>query len=156
MDSYGIYYLINDYAALDHSESCFGSSFVTFGNGDSIPIVQIGHSFMSTYHHNHLFLKNVLHALDLSRNFLFVHTLYQDNNALVQLHANSFCVKEEHTRRVMIQGKLDHGLYHLKHAPKYSNDSLCNVSYFLDVVSSNYVNNFLFGTNALHIPLMLF
>ena len=44
---------------------------------------------------------------------LNVHKLCVDNKVVVELHANFFVVNDQVTKKTLIQGKIDNGLYKL-------------------------------------------
>lgn len=85
------HHLTNDDATLNYWKYYFISSYVIIGNGDSIGTAC--HSSISTSHNTHIFLKIVLHTPNVLHNLVYFHKLCKDNNALVEFHAYSFCVK---------------------------------------------------------------
>lgn len=118
------HHLTNDVDNLDHGMPYCGSHSVIIGDGNSIPIIHIGHSYVSTHSGSHIFLRNVLHTPDVSYNLDYVHKLCQDNSALIKFHANTLCVKEERTKRTLAHGKAEKGLYTINHAIICGNDTV--------------------------------
>lgn len=54
----------------------------------------------------YMFLTLLLYLLN-------VHKLCVDNKVVVELHANFFVVNDQVTKKTLIQGKIDNGLYKL-------------------------------------------
>lgn len=99
MESWATYHLTND---ANDGKPYFGSYYITIGDGNSVPIKQVGQSHVSTNSGSHFVLHNVLHALNISHNLAFMHKFCQDNNVLVKFYSNTFWVKKELTKRILV------------------------------------------------------
>ena len=83
---------------------------VMVGNGKTINISHIGNISIPT-HSKFLKLRHVLHTLEISKQLIGVTKLCFDNNAYVQqFHPTFFLVKDQCSKKVLLQGHLDHGL----------------------------------------------
>jgi len=92
------------------------SSYITVGNGSSIPICSRGTSTLSIA--DHIFqLNNVLVAPHLVRNLLSVRQLTRDNNCSIEFDAFGFSVKDPKTRTVIFRCNSDGDLYTIPSAP---------------------------------------
>jgi histone deacetylase 1/2 len=52
-----------------------------------------------------LLLNNVLYAPTENKNLIAVHRFTSENNALVEFHPDLFLVKDQATKRVLLQGR---------------------------------------------------
>jgi histone deacetylase 1/2 len=75
-------------------------------------INHIGHAIVRTPTRN-LHLNNVLHVPQAKKNLVSVHRLAKDNNAFLEFHPDSFFIKDQATRRTLLEGKCRSGLYPL-------------------------------------------
>lgn len=76
-------------------------------------IHHIGHSSLQTPVQS-LQLNNVLHIPQVTRNLLSIHRLANDNNIFFEFHPSYFLVKDRLTKRLLLQGKCERGLYPIK------------------------------------------
>jgi histone deacetylase 1/2 len=76
-------------------------------------IDHIGHSVLHTPSRN-LILKNILHVPQASKNLASFHRIAKDNNAFLEFHPNHFLIKEQATKRTLLRGKFEGGLYPMK------------------------------------------
>ena len=95
-------------------------------NGPGKDIKHIGQSTVSTYDRD-LHLKNILHVPQSSKSLLSAHRLAFDNNAFVEIHPNSFFIKDQATRRTLLQGRCRRGLYSLSSIPSSSSKQVLGV-----------------------------
>jgi histone deacetylase 1/2 len=67
-----------------------------------------------------LHLKNILHVPKAKKNLVYVHRLAADNNAYFEFHPNFFLVKDQETKKTLLEGRCKGGLYllFLSHARK--------------------------------------
>ncbi|KAJ0507849.1 putative GAG-pre-integrase domain-containing protein [Helianthus annuus] len=108
----------NDHAAtnfesLDNSKAYYGNDSLFVGNGQPLPILNIGSTKIYSPNKT-LTLSNVLHVPQLKRNFLSVQNFCVDNNVFFEFHASYFVVKDESTRTILLTGPSEHGLYSLR------------------------------------------
>jgi histone deacetylase 1/2 len=73
-------------------------------------IRHIGHSLIHTPNHD-LHLKNILHVPNATKSLLSTSRLAKDNHAFVEYWPNSFFIKDQDTREVLLQGNCVGGLY---------------------------------------------
>jgi hypothetical protein len=76
-------------------------------------INHVGHSVLQTPT-RHLNLNHILHVPHSSKNLLSVNHLAQDNNAFLEFHPDHFAIKEQDTKRTLLRGPCEGGLYPLK------------------------------------------
>jgi hypothetical protein len=60
-----------------------------------------------------LFLNNVLHVPSTAKNLVSVHKLASDNHAHFEFHRNHFFIKDQTTKKTLLEGKCRGGLYPL-------------------------------------------
>ena len=68
-----------------------GIEQVSMGNGQSIPINNIGNGQLCIKLYNFR-LQNLLHSSRISSNLLYVHKLYKDNNCSCYFDSNKFFI----------------------------------------------------------------
>lgn len=81
-------------------------------NGNGVSIEHIGDTHLSTPTTSFL-LRNVLHVPLVNKNLLFVHRFTLDTNTYIEFHPWHFLVKEQGSRKVLLQDLNDNGLYKL-------------------------------------------
>jgi hypothetical protein len=87
-----------------------GSDQVVVGNGQSIPINNIGNGQLCTKFYNFR-LHNLLHSSKNSLNLLSVHKLCKDNNCSCYFDSNKFLIQDLPSRKVLYKGLSRNGLY---------------------------------------------
>jgi hypothetical protein len=87
-----------------------GNDQVHAANGVGMNITHIGESIIPTHDQN-LHLKDVLLVPDAKKNLTSAHRLTSDNNTFVEIHPKFFCVKDQVTRKVLLDGPCKDGLY---------------------------------------------
>lgn len=104
---------------------------LTIGNGESIPICHTGSATLNSS--KPIFLKNIIHSPQISKNLISVSQLTAHNNKLVKFDSNFFFVKDKTTKKVLLQGRSKDGLYQLQqtHIPSFqqSNNTSCHPSH---------------------------
>lgn len=90
-----------------------GNDQIHTASGTGMEIQQIGQSIVRFPDHKFL-LNNVLYAPKPSKNLIFVHRFTTDNDAFVEFHPNFFLVKDRATKRVLLRGRCQGGLYPLR------------------------------------------
>lgn len=70
---------------------------------------------MNTFSHknddNKFVLKNILHVPKIAKNLHSVSQIIIDNSIYLEFHLEFCCVKDKLMGKVLMQGKLNHGLY---------------------------------------------
>ena len=79
-------------------------------------ITHVGHCTVQSLPHK-IHLRNVLHVLVASKSLVSVNRLTRDNNAFVEFHPDYFSIKEAATKRTILRGKAEGGLYPIKSLP---------------------------------------
>lgn len=79
-------------------------------------ISHIGHSIVKTPSRD-LHLKNILYVPNANKNLVFVHRLATDNSAFLEFHPNFFLIKNQVTKKTLLRGRCQQGLYSLPSAP---------------------------------------
>ena len=97
-----------------------GTDQVHTANGAGMRINQIGQSIVHTPNRN-LVLKNVLYVPEANKNLASVHCLTSDNNAFIEYHPDHFLIKDQVTRKTLVRGGCEGGLYPLKSFRSTSN-----------------------------------
>jgi histone deacetylase 1/2 len=92
-------------------------------SGSAMDIHHIGHSVIHTPSHD-LHLKNILHVPEATKSLVSTSHLAHGNHAFVEYWPNSFFVKDQDTKEVLLQGRCVNGLYPL---PSSSSLSLGHV-----------------------------
>ena len=99
-----------------------GNNHVTVGNGQALPINNIGNGILKTPLFN-FNLRNIRHVPRIASNLLSIHKLAKDNNCRCRFDADYFCIQYLHLGRVLNKGLSENGLY-----PIYPNKTHDNVS----------------------------
>jgi histone deacetylase 1/2 len=90
-------------------------------NGSGMDISYIGHSILHTPH-SQIRLNKILHVPQAHKSLISVNRLARDNNAFLEFHPNDFFIKEQGTKRTLLHGRCEGGLYPLK--PSHNNQAL--------------------------------
>ena len=90
----------------------FGPDQVQIGNGKGLHIKHVGSAkFCSPYNSDIMSLKNLLHVPEITKNLLSVSKFCVDNNVFFEFHAFSYFVKDQTSKVILLEGKLNNGLY---------------------------------------------
>jgi hypothetical protein len=73
-------------------------------------ISHIGHATIHTPSNHDIHLRNILHVPEAQKNLISVHHLATDNSAFLEFHPNYFLVKDQDTKKVILEGECRHGL----------------------------------------------
>jgi hypothetical protein len=77
-------------------------------------ISHVGNASIHTPMHNHdLILKDVLCVPSAHKNLVSVHRLAKDNKAYLEFHPSFFLIKDQTSKRVILRGRCEGGLYPL-------------------------------------------
>jgi hypothetical protein len=87
-----------------------GSEQVSVGNGQNLPIQNIGNSHLHTKFHNFQ-LRNVLHVPRIASNLLLVHKLCLHNHCSCYFDANKLLIQDLPTGRLLYKGLSKNGVY---------------------------------------------
>ncbi|KAJ0038173.1 hypothetical protein Pint_23362 [Pistacia integerrima] len=87
-----------------------GNDKVTVGNGGGLVITNTGSSMLLNSK-NKFLLHNILHCPHASSNLLSIQKFCSDNSCYFVLTASHFFVKDLQTRKILMQGQSEGGLY---------------------------------------------
>jgi hypothetical protein len=117
---------LTDTGATDHLTSNLGNltgqtpykghDQVAVGNGQSIPINNVGTGQLSTQFYNFR-LHNLLHSPKISSNLLSVHKLCKHNNCSCYFDSNKFLIQDLPSGKVLYRGLSENGLYPIHTQP---------------------------------------
>jgi hypothetical protein len=120
VDSGATDHITGDLEKLSIRDKYRGGEQVLTANGAGMNINHIGHSTLYSPIRD-IHLHNVLHVPSSNKNLVSAHRLVKDNNAFLELHPKHFSLKEQVTRKILLEGQCEGGLYPLKpHAQKPS------------------------------------
>ena len=110
LDSGASHHLTQTAGNLTNSTPYTGTDRVTVGNGKKLSISNLGSKNLFSNSHSFKPIK-FYHVPFLSANLISVAKFCSDNATIIEFHSNSFFVKDQSTRMVLAQGKLENGLY---------------------------------------------
>lgn len=95
-----------------------------------------------------LHLQHILHVPELTKNLLSISKLTKDNHVFVEFHCDKYLGKDKVTKKILLEGKVENGLYNLKlptqlnngqpcHGKSYATKHLCFLSNFKSVQQSS-------------------
>jgi hypothetical protein len=87
-----------------------GSDQVKAANSTGVHINLIGHSIIPTTYRP-LHLKNVLHVPRAHKHLVSTRRFNLDNHTFIELHPHCFLIKDQVTKKVLLQGPCSGGLY---------------------------------------------
>jgi histone deacetylase 1/2 len=90
-----------------------GHDQVHSASGTGMTIDHIGSSVLHTPSSN-IHLNKILHVPKASKNLLSVHRLAKDNHAFLEFYPDYFSIKDQGTRKTLLRGRCEGGLYPLK------------------------------------------
>jgi len=118
VDSGALDHITSDLEKLSFRDKYHGGEQVLSANGAGMTINHVGHSVLQSTVRN-IHLNNVLHVPSATKNLVSAHRLVKDNNAFLELHPKYFSLKEQVTRKTLLEGECEGGLYPLKpHHPQ--------------------------------------
>lgn len=97
---------------LTQSTPYTGSGNIQVANGEKLLISHIGNTFISTFDHE-LVLDKLVHVPNVTKNLLFVSQFAKDNNVFFKFYPYSCLVNDLVTKAVLLNRKVDKGLYKL-------------------------------------------
>uniref|UniRef100_A0A2N9EUK2 Reverse transcriptase Ty1/copia-type domain-containing protein n=1 Tax=Fagus sylvatica TaxID=28930 RepID=A0A2N9EUK2_FAGSY len=110
-DTGATHHLTNDLANLNvRADDYNGNDQIRVGNGTALPIHHIGTTQL-TAPSTSFILQNVLHVPTITNNLLSVQKFTSDTNTFIEFHPKLFNVKDQVTRRTLLQGPSRNGLY---------------------------------------------
>jgi hypothetical protein len=113
MDTGATDHITRDLERLTVRDKYHGGDQVHAANGSGMEITHTGDSILHSPSTN-IHLKNILHVPKANKNLASVHRLTRDNGVFLEFHPSYFDIKEEETRRTLLRGKCEGGLYPLR------------------------------------------
>ena len=110
MDSGATHHFTLDINMLDTVAPFSGSDWVIIGIGKQLCISHLGTAKLPSLY-SPLVLHQVYHTPKFSNNLISVRKLCSDNKVFIEFYATHFLVKDQVSKRVILQGQLDNGLY---------------------------------------------
>jgi hypothetical protein len=89
-----------------------GHDKIHTASGAGMEISRIAHSIVTTTGRD-LHLKNILYVPKAKKNLVSVHRLTSDNSVFIEFHPDFFLIKDQATKKLLLRGRCDHGLYPL-------------------------------------------
>ena len=112
MDSRATHHFTPEFGQLQDPSTYCGDAQAMVGNGKHIDISHIGHVLISTPVRP-IKLQNVLHTPEISKQLISVTKLCADDKAFVKFFPTYFLVNDQMSKKVLLQGNLENGLYKL-------------------------------------------
>lgn len=100
----------SDLGRLQVHERYSGKDQVQVANGTGMSISHIGHSTLAG---SSIRLNNILHVPHIRKHLHSVYRLVLDNDIFIEFHRHFFLFKDKATRRTLLHGRSEGGLYPL-------------------------------------------
>ena len=101
MDSTTSHHITGDLTNLSIHNEYDGTDEIILGDGSGLTVSHIG--YLELHSPNRIFiLSDTLCALNLFKNFIFVHHLTKKNNVVVEFHPFHFFVKDKITGAILL------------------------------------------------------
>lgn len=118
-DSAASHHMTPDLSALEITDEYKGPDKVTLGNGSDLDIQHIGNRIIQTPAAK-LHLNNILHVPTLQSHLLSVNQFAKDNDCTFKFDSCGFVVKHKPSKRVLITGPAEDGIYKFRFPPPVS------------------------------------
>ena len=135
LDSRATHHFTSDLSSRDNPLPFLGDDQVMVGNGKKIDISHIGNVMINSPI-KPIKLSHVFHTLAISKQLLSVSKLCHDNKAFVKFYPTFFLVKDLSSKKILLRGNLEDGLYKLLPASTTSSLSSCSNPVFSSCSSS--------------------
>ncbi|KAE8708208.1 hypothetical protein F3Y22_tig00110348pilonHSYRG00083 [Hibiscus syriacus] len=110
VDTGATHHVTADANKVMNSSEYRGPGKLLIGNGMPLDVALVGHAQVNTSSRV-LFLNNLLHVPQITKNLLSVSKLAKDNDVFIEFHANRCCIRDEATGTLLLQGEETDGLY---------------------------------------------
>ena len=110
MDSRATHHFTPELGQLQDPSTYCGDAQLMVGNGKHINISQIRHVLFPTLV-KLIQLRNVVHTHEISKQLISVSKLCADNIAFIEFFPTHFLVKDQVSKKILLQGNLENGLY---------------------------------------------
>ena len=112
MDSGSTDHITSELDKLTTRERYHGGDQILAADGKGMSISHIGKSIIRTPKRDFSF-NNILHVPSAQKNLVLVQKFTTDNDVFLEFHPTFFCVKDLHTKNLLLQGRCQDGLYPL-------------------------------------------
>ncbi|KAL4296987.1 hypothetical protein GQ457_12G011000 [Hibiscus cannabinus] len=109
-DSGATHHVTSNVASLQNKAPYAGKGKVHLVDGTSLEINHIGTSIINSTTRS-LYLDQVLYVPQITKNLLLVTKFARDNSLFFEFHAHHCYVKDSNSKELLLEGKLDGGLY---------------------------------------------
>lgn len=113
MDTGATDHITGELEKLNIHEKYTGNDQVHAANGAGMGISHIGHSILHSQN-SRIDLNKILHVPQGNKSLVSIHRLADDNNVFLEFHPKHFFIKEQGTRRTLLEGRCEGGLYRLR------------------------------------------
>jgi len=113
MDTGATDHITSELDKLTVCDKYHGGDQVHIANGSGMRISHVGHGILRSPITN-LQLKSILHVPSANKNLLSVNRFTCDNEVFLEFHPNYFVVKEQSTRKLILEGRCENGLYPMR------------------------------------------
>jgi len=111
-DSGATQHVTNDSNIFTNKKMHHGSETLKLVNDQGMEILHIGYAHYIVPHTNIIFvLRNLLRALNITKNLISVAKFARDNHVYFEFFANACYVKHHDTYQILLQGTVKDGLY---------------------------------------------
>ena len=104
-------HVIAELGNLSMKSNYHGEDKLVVDNGNKL-ITHVGHTEIPSLS-SQLYLRNILLVSLIKKSLLSISRLIADNKVFVEFHFNDYLVKDKENHQVLLQGKLEDGLYKL-------------------------------------------
>ena len=112
MDSGSTDHITSELDKLTTRERYHGGDQILAADGKGMSISHIGKSIIRTPKRDFSF-NNILHVPSAQKNLVSVQKFTTDNDVFLEFHPTFFCVKDLHTKNLLLQGRCQDGIYPL-------------------------------------------
>jgi len=128
-NSSATHHITSDFNAFTTKSNYKGNEDVKLGNGSGTPIAHIGFAtYITPYNNIVIHLNQLLHVPNITKNLISVSKFVKDNNVFFKFYSNYCFVKQQDTKRIILQGKLKDGLYVFPPFTHKLKPTMCNIS----------------------------
>lgn len=113
MDTGAMDHITSDLDRFAIREKYNGGDRVQVGNGAGLQIAHVGHCSINTASKD-LALNNVLHVPEIKKKLISVNKMSRDNDVFFQFHPNYFLIKDQASKRTILEGRCESSLYPTK------------------------------------------
>jgi transposase InsO family protein len=117
MDTGASDHITGELEKLTTRDKYHGGDQVHTASGSGMEIRHIGHGLLHSPTRD-LHLNHILHVPSTSKDLLSVHRVANDNNVFFEFHPKHYFVKDQETKKILLSGPCENGLYPVKPSNK--------------------------------------